>query len=165
MLGSGACGACPTCGDASNFCIHCGRPVRKIAQGPLPGCTTCGAVNFCVYCGQPTEKMQLMAPQMGNTGALQQPYCDGAGYVYDPDVFYADRMPMMQMMPVQFVGSPGSPGKVPEGCIPVHMPSRQGFPVLASTFNNGFQMASSMISSQAGGIPSCMVPVAFGSFD
>lgn len=146
---------CPTCGDASKFCVHCGKPTRKMEQGPLPGCTTCGALNFCVYCGHPTEKTN----QMGNTGAPQLPYCEGAGYVYDPDMFSSDRMPMM---PVQFVTSPGSPVAVP--AVQMQMPCGQGFPIMANTFSNCFPMGS-MVTNQANGMQGYMVPVAFGSFD
>jgi len=92
--GGGGGGACVTCGDSSNFCVHCGKPARRIMTGPNAGCTTCGAVNFCAFCGGATEK-GLQARGGGSPAALPQVFYEG----YNMD---ADSAATMQMMPMQY---------------------------------------------------------------
>jgi len=87
-------GACVTCGDSSNFCVHCGKPARRIMTGPNAGCTTCGAVNFCAFCGGATEK-GLQARGCGSPATLPQAFYQG----YNSDVNCAANM---QMMPMQY---------------------------------------------------------------
>jgi hypothetical protein len=175
---------CPTCGSGGSFCSNCGKCIKRSRELPA-GCPTCGLVNFCVYCGQPTERMKIAQTRGSNgTTSVMVDFNDDC---YDPGAHHLDVSPKMQMQtmqPMQFVPTnacpSGSPMVMTQGMqsgspfmqLPMSMMS-MGFPMGASATNGGatsgittgLQAATTMLVNQANGLQSCMVPMAFGSFE